>query len=266
MRRQNKVSFMNTMSGSLAEPKAAATGRRTVDAPMRVFHWLLAASFAGAYVTSEMESLRRVHTTLGYTVAGLLVARLLWGLVGPRPARWSTWARRLQPLWQGRVAGWRPALNTLAVIGVLLSAVATVGVGIALDQGWAGERLEDALAELHEGAGNAMLAMVLGHLAMLAFGLWRHGPAQVLAMVTGRMRGAGPDLVRNRAWLGLLVLAGVLTFWTWQWQTRPLDGGGMGWMGAEGAQPRAHAGAAGGDDDDDHAAAPDGAQGAEQDD
>ena len=52
------------------------------DAPVRVFHWLLVLSFAGAYLTAESERWRLVHVTLGYTLAGLLAFRLLWGVAG----------------------------------------------------------------------------------------------------------------------------------------------------------------------------------------
>src|SRR5690606_30720885 len=41
------------------------------DLPVRVFHWMLAVSFAGAYALSESERLRNVHVMLGYTVLGL---------------------------------------------------------------------------------------------------------------------------------------------------------------------------------------------------
>jgi len=37
------------------------------DLPTRIFHWALAASFAGAYLLSESERLRNVHVALGYT-------------------------------------------------------------------------------------------------------------------------------------------------------------------------------------------------------
>ena len=63
------------------------------DAPVRVFHWLLAASFVGAYITAESERWRLVHVTLGYTVGALVVFRLLWGLVGTRHARFSAFVR-----------------------------------------------------------------------------------------------------------------------------------------------------------------------------
>ena len=57
---------------------------RIWDAPVRVFHWLLVLSFAGAYLTAESEVWRLVHVTLGYTLGGLLTFRLVWGVVGTR--------------------------------------------------------------------------------------------------------------------------------------------------------------------------------------
>ena len=51
------------------------------DLPTRIFHWALAASFAGAYVLSESERLRNIHVALGYTVLGLLAFRLVWVLI-----------------------------------------------------------------------------------------------------------------------------------------------------------------------------------------
>ncbi len=54
------------------------------DAPVRVFHWLMVLSFAGAYLTAESERWRLLHVTLGYTMAGLVAFRILWGLVGTR--------------------------------------------------------------------------------------------------------------------------------------------------------------------------------------
>jgi cytochrome b len=63
------------------------------DAPVRVFHWLMVLSFAGAYLTAESERWRLVHVSLGYTMAGLLVFRILWGLLGTPYARFSSFVR-----------------------------------------------------------------------------------------------------------------------------------------------------------------------------
>ena len=60
------------------------------DLPTRIFHWTLALSFAGAYLTGESERWRDFHMLLGYTVLGLIAFRLVWGFVGPRyAAQWG---------------------------------------------------------------------------------------------------------------------------------------------------------------------------------
>ena len=62
---------------------------RVWDLPTRLFHWSLAASFAIAFLTSDSEKLRDIHVMAGYTLAGLIVFRLLWGFVGGRHSRFA---------------------------------------------------------------------------------------------------------------------------------------------------------------------------------
>lgn len=204
-------------------------GRRVIDAPMRAFHWLFALSFVGAYVTAETERWRLVHAVLGYTLAGLLVARLVYGFVGPRQARWSVLWGKLAPtgrwlvtLWrEPQSAPWRQGQNLLmawAVLGLLLIAVPVTASGYALFNDLGGEWLED----LHELAGNALLALVIGHLALIAALSLLRGQNQARPMLTGRTPGAGPDLVKqNRGWLAVALLVAVLAYWTWEWQNAP---------------------------------------------
>ena len=72
-----------------ARPQGAGRGRRVIDAPTRMFHWLFALSFVGAYLTADGERWRMLHVTLGYTMAGLLAFRVLYGRSGPRQAKLS---------------------------------------------------------------------------------------------------------------------------------------------------------------------------------
>jgi hypothetical protein len=65
---------------------------RVWDLPLRVFHWLLALSFAGAFLASEGEGVRDLHVVLGYTVAVLVAFRLVWGVAGSRYARFRSFA------------------------------------------------------------------------------------------------------------------------------------------------------------------------------
>lgn len=219
------------MNSSTWTPSSSAPlpppSRRIVDAPTRVFHWLLALSFAGAYLTAEGERWRLVHVTLGYSLAGLLGWRVLWGLLGPRHSRLAVLGRKLQglPAW-GRAAltgqvQWRQGQNLALALSValllgLIAPLALSGYGVYND--WSGEWLE----ELHEWLGNGLLALVLGHVALvLGISMVRR---QNLArpMLTGRVEGAGPDVARHnhRVWALLLLLA-VLGFWGYQWQQAP---------------------------------------------
>ena len=172
--------------------------RRVVDAPVRVMHWLLALSFLGAYLTADGERWRLVHVTLGYTMAGLLVARVLWGVFGPRPARLSMLWHKLQgaPAWlkaaaSGRI-DWRQGQNLLlaATVALLLIVIAPLTLsGLGVYQEWGGG---DALEELHEFLGNGLLALVLAHVgAVLALSLLRRRNL-VAPMLSGRHAVAHP--------------------------------------------------------------------------
>ena len=62
------------------------------DPLVRVFHWALVLGFALNY--AEIGP----HRYIGYTLMGLIGLRVVWGLVGPWPVRWSSfWPRNSRP-------------------------------------------------------------------------------------------------------------------------------------------------------------------------
>ena len=211
--------------------------RRVVDATTRMLHWLMALSFAGAYLTADGERWRLAHVSLGYTLAGLLAARVLWGLFGPRQVRLSMLWRKLQglPAWLKSLPTvtstaalqpvWRQGQNlmmALVVVLILGTILPLTLSGYAVWDKWGGEWLED----VRELFGNALLMLVLAHIGLIAVMSLLRRKNQALPMLTGRMPGAGPDLAkRNHRLLAALVLACVMGFWGWQWSEAPQNTG-----------------------------------------
>lgn len=237
---------------------AASPRRRVVDAPTRLFHWLFALCFLGAYLTADGESWRAVHVMLGTTMIGLLLFRVLYGVFGPRQAGLGVLWRKLAaaPAWLRSAAGartlsrvnWRQGQNllmALAVGALLMAAVPLTLSGYASHNEWGGPLGGEVLEEVHEFFGQTFLALVLAHLAAIAALSLLRRRNQALPMLTGHSEGPGPDLVRhNRGWLAALLLLGALGFAAWQWQQFPDGASAPGQRWSSTSDHRSH------DDDD----------------
>ncbi|MFJ2995548.1 cytochrome b/b6 domain-containing protein [Pandoraea sp. NPDC087047] len=104
---------------------------RIWDLPTRLFHWSFAALAVAAYVTAKTGGNAMIyHFWCGYAVFALLLFRLVWGIAGPRYARFSafltgprtffrTWRARPDSGTDARFAGHTP-LGGLSVIAMLL--------------------------------------------------------------------------------------------------------------------------------------------------
>ncbi|SEJ83704.1 cytochrome b/b6 domain-containing protein [Paraburkholderia diazotrophica] len=197
------------------------------DLPVRLFHWLMAACFAGAFLTAESEHWRLVHVTLGYTVGGLVLFRLVWGLVGTRYARFASFIGGPSSVWRylrgvarahpDRHVGHNPA-GAIVIVAMLTLACALTLTGWTAYNDVGGEWLN----ELHEGIANVMLALVGVHIAGVIASSWLHRENLIGAMVSGRKHGQPGEGVKS-AWssVAALMLVAVLTFWWWQWHAAP---------------------------------------------
>jgi cytochrome b len=192
------------------------------DAPTRLFHWGLAASFVGAYLTGESERWRDLHVMFGYTIAGLIAFRVLWGLLGTHYARFASWPlapRRTVAYLRSLLArapqhfvGHNPA-GSWAIVALLslLAVAAVTGWAALLEIG-----PDEALAEVHEAAVNITLALVLVHIAGVIVSSRLHRENLVRAMVTGyKCAAAGARAAASpRWWVAALVVVGIGVFWS----------------------------------------------------
>ena len=183
---------------------------RVWDRFVRVFHWSLAGLVFLGYFTGEDESL--LHVYAGYGALGLVAARLVWGVLGSRHARFGDFLRSpatawryLQGLANGRAqrhlghnpaGGWMVVLLLASVLMTCVSGVVVYGLeGGGPLAGWltsggasALEPLEEVWEELHELFANLTLVLVFIHVAGVLASSLVHGENLVRAMITGRKR------------------------------------------------------------------------------
>ena len=210
-------------------PPAKVRARVLVwDAPVRVFHWLMVLSFAVAYLSAESETWRLVHVSLGYTMVGLVIFRLAWGLAGTRYARFvefvhgpKTVIRYLRAMLRRQPQhhiGHNP-IGALSIVAVLALTLAVGASGWAAYNAMAGEWV----AELHEAVSSGMLLVVGVHVAGVVMASRMHGENLARSMVTGHKLAAPEDGIRSAWWsLAAVMLAAVFTFWWLQWQSAPV--------------------------------------------
>jgi cytochrome b len=80
----------NDPSAPVAELRAV----RVWDLPTRLFHWVLALAVVGSVVTAKIGGNATAwHFRLGYLVLGLLLFRIVWGVVGGHWSRFATFVR-----------------------------------------------------------------------------------------------------------------------------------------------------------------------------
>lgn len=107
------------------------------DPLVRVCHWSLVAAFFVAYFTED--DLMTLHAWAGYLVGFIVVLRVLWGLVGPKYARFSDFIFGPWKVWgylvdlvnfrAERYIGHTPAGGAMTV-ALLMGLAATVWSGL----------------------------------------------------------------------------------------------------------------------------------------
>lgn len=205
----------------MTTPETSLEEMRGWDPVVRVTHWGIAAAVLANGLLDEGGS--TIHIWIGYAAAALLVLRLLWGLIGPREARFSSFPPSLSAARthiMETIAGKRTRhvshnpLGTLMVYafwGTLLVIVAT-GIGMAgspfsatqapvvageasgyeIHEGHgerehAGEEKEEGPLEvIHEVAGNLILILAALHLAGVGLESYLSGTNLARSMVTGK--------------------------------------------------------------------------------
>jgi cytochrome b len=176
---------------------------RVWDLPLRLFHWLLVLCLLGSVVTANVGegSLMDWHFRFGYVALTLILFRLMWGVVGPRYARFSSFvfSPRASLAYLRRAAdaprtlGHTPvgALSVFALIAVV-AIQASAGLFTSDDisvEGPLARLVSNATVSqaswLHHWNPWVILALVVLHVAAIAFYRIARRKSLVKPMLTG---------------------------------------------------------------------------------
>jgi cytochrome b len=198
------------------------------DWPLRVCHWLLVLTVAGAWAThyAGIEWFPW-HRRLGYASFVLVGFRVTWGFVGPHHARFRTFVRGPRTIVEYlrkshsasdvSRAGHNPlgALSVLALLAVLAVQAAT---GLFANDaiantgpfyGWAGQQGSDRSTAIHAWNSWLLLGLIAMHLLAVAWHDLVRKRGLSRAMLTGRQPARTPDpsvAERPRSWLALAIV------------------------------------------------------------
>jgi len=180
--------------------------RKIWDPVTRLWHWVLAGVVITNWIFGEFMDFDTVrwHFYLGYTVLGLLLFRVVWGVIGPEPVRW----RWLIPRWRELLAYLRTVgrrqpsgtpghnpLGSLSVLALLLVLAMQAGSGLFIESddffesaplsGYVSESTVNSLTWWHHLLSKVLLGLVVLHLAAILFyRVWK-GENLLKPMITG---------------------------------------------------------------------------------
>lgn len=214
----------------------AVNHQRVWDLPVRFCHWLMVLLFAAAWWTAENDMMVR-HRQIGYLLAGVLLFRVYWGLVGSTNARFAhfvqppqsmfRYARALlrgapgeAPAGHNPLGGW----SALVLLSLLLTQVVLGLFAVDVDGLEAGPlsfyiSFEDGrlAAELHEALFDGLLFVLAIHVTAIVVYRVVAGQRLLSRMLHGRgdARLAERGLVFRSFWWWLpgLALAGLLVWY-----------------------------------------------------
>lgn len=169
------------------------------DLPTRVVHWALVLLIPFSWWSAE-EHHMDWHRLSGYAILGLLVFRLIWGVVGSSSVRFAEFVRGPRTVVAyargqgGAVLGHNP-MGGWSVVVLLALLVTQVSLGLfavdidGLESGplshWISFDAGRIAAEWHEGTFKLLQVLIVLHIAAVLFYLFVRRDNLIAAMFSG---------------------------------------------------------------------------------
>lgn len=208
------------------------------DLPLRIFHWLFACTvFASWYTSDQDNDLIDVHMKLGYFALGLLVFRIMWGFVGtkhsrfssffPTPSRLRLYITDLRNNQVRNTTGHNPLGSLMVFLMILLISLQAIsGLFINDDVFSSGpyydsvsKEIEKVMFFLHHNVFDVMIAAIGMHLLAIAYYVRVKKQSLILPMITGKKSAKFvnvTDIIKHsKVLLAVILVIAVAVFIYW---------------------------------------------------
>ena len=176
----------------------------------RLSHWMLVISFFACYITSFYEELLTLHISIGIVVFCMLLMKIVWGLIGPKYARWSDFhftltdlkfyfVEKLRDRYREIEAGHNPASSWFAFlvtwIGIFCCMAGFILYGIQEGNGFFSflnnnyYSLMYIYEDIHIILVYVLLIMIAFHISGVLIEQFYHKTNMLMAMVSGFKKG-----------------------------------------------------------------------------
>jgi cytochrome b len=163
------------------------------DPFVRAFHWSLVGLFAFCFATGDVWE--HPHEWAGYVIAALIGCRIVWGLLGPRHARFADFIYRPSVVIgflrdslrfrARRYLGHNPAGGAMVIALITcIALICATGVMMGMDAFWG----EAWVEQLHVWATWVTIALIVLHVVGVILASIEHRENLMRSMVTGRKR------------------------------------------------------------------------------
>ncbi|MGI9260100.1 MAG: cytochrome b/b6 domain-containing protein [Gammaproteobacteria bacterium] len=180
------------------------------DLPTRIFHWLLAILIGAAWYTVSISGDMDSHMLIGQSILALLLFRIIWGFVGTRYAKFSSFVYRPREILDyaksffsprgGEYAGHNP-LGSLAVFAMLTLVGVQAATGLfATDfdgfyrgplNGLVSSATATSITDIHYTNVNILLVLIGIHVVAVLFYLFFKRDNLISPMISGEKQDEG---------------------------------------------------------------------------
>lgn len=199
---------------------------KVYDWPTRLFHWSFVVLFLSAFFISKVidddSPAYAYHMLLGFLLVGTVILRIIWGFIGSKYARFSSFSLKppellnyLKNLLLGikeRKLGHNPASAWAAIIMMALA----IGLGVT---GYlmVTNNNKEFFEDIHELMANAFIIVAIAHVAGVILHSLRHRDGIAFSMIHGQKKPVNGEtgIAKSHAGMGLvyIVTLGTLVFY-----------------------------------------------------